>query len=106
MRVLRWPSIRRNVRTNKPPGLSAVGSESIIGFGTFSPLERMDFLDIGGVSILVAFAAGLLSVGSPCVLPLVPVYLGYLTGAALEGAGGATSVLGSGGGVAVAARPR
>lgn len=64
----------------------------------------MNFLDVGGVSILVAFAAGLLSVASPCVLPLVPVYLGYLTGTALEGAGG-TSV-GSGGSVAIAGRPR
>lgn len=67
--------------------------------------KRMDFLDVGGVSILVAFAAGLLSVGSPCVLPLVPVYLGYLTGAALEGAAGASTVaVGSSGGVAVASR--
>src|ERR1700674_3437343 len=41
--------------------------------------------DVGGVSIFVAFAAGLLSVASPCVLPLVPAYLGYLTGATLEG---------------------
>jgi len=45
----------------------------------------MDFLEVGGVSILVAFAAGLLSVASPCVLPLIPAYLGYLTGASLEG---------------------
>jgi len=44
----------------------------------------VDFLEIGGVSILVAFAAGLLSCLSPCVLPLVPAYLGYLTGASLE----------------------
>ncbi|HET8944395.1 MAG TPA: cytochrome c biogenesis protein CcdA [Dehalococcoidia bacterium] len=44
----------------------------------------MDFLEIGGVSLIVAFAAGLLSVLSPCVLPLIPAYLGYLTGAALE----------------------
>lgn len=44
----------------------------------------MDFLQIGGVSIIVAFAAGLLSCASPCVLPLVPAYLGYLTGAAME----------------------
>lgn len=68
----------------------------------------MNFLDVGGVSIFVAFAAGLLSVASPCVLPLVPAYLGYLTGAALEGAAGATTVaVGSGGGgVAVASRPR
>ncbi len=47
----------------------------------------MDFLEIGGVSVLLAFAAGLLSVASPCVLPLVPAYLGYLTGASLETTG-------------------
>ena len=41
-------------------------------------------LEIGGVSVFVAFAAGLLSCLSPCVLPLVPAYLGYLTGASLE----------------------
>lgn len=29
----------------------------------------------------IAFSAGLLSFLSPCVLPLVPIYLGYLTGA-------------------------
>lgn len=45
----------------------------------------MGFLEIGGVSILVAFVAGLLSVASPCVLPMIPAYLGYLTGASLEG---------------------
>jgi cytochrome c-type biogenesis protein len=32
------------------------------------------------VSFPLAFAAGLLSFFSPCVLPLVPVYLGYLSG--------------------------
>ncbi len=32
----------------------------------------------------LAFSAGLLSFLSPCVLPLVPIYLGYLTG---QGAG-------------------
>ena len=36
-------------------------------------------------SLLLAFAAGLISFFSPCVLPLVPAYLGYLSGAALEG---------------------
>lgn len=34
------------------------------------------------VSPLLAFAAGLLSFVSPCVLPLVPAYLGYLGGQA------------------------
>lgn len=33
----------------------------------------------------LAFAAGLLSFVSPCVLPLAPVYLGYLSGSSLSG---------------------
>ena len=45
--------------------------------------------EVGGVSLLVAFAAGLLSCASPCVLPLVPAYLGYLTGASASGPGAA-----------------
>lgn len=36
------------------------------------------------VSLPGAFLAGLLSFASPCVLPLVPAYLGFLTGAAGE----------------------
>ena len=32
------------------------------------------------LNLLVAFGAGVLSFVSPCVLPLVPVYLGYLSG--------------------------
>lgn len=32
---------------------------------------------------LLAFGAGLLSFLSPCVLPLVPIYIGYLSGAAV-----------------------
>ena len=43
-------------------------------------------LELAGVSIFVAFLAGLLSVASPCVLPLIPAYLGYLTDASLENA--------------------
>jgi cytochrome c biogenesis protein CcdA len=35
------------------------------------------------ISIPLAFVAGLLSFLSPCVLPLVPIYLSYLTGTAL-----------------------
>lgn len=33
------------------------------------------------ITYTAAFAAGFLSFLSPCVLPLVPIYLGYLTGA-------------------------
>ncbi len=78
----------------------------------------MDFLEVGGVSLIVAFVAGLLSVLSPCVLPLIPAYLGYLTGAALEPApeqqtvalsqsagGGAAIAVTAGGGPAAPAVP-
>lgn len=36
------------------------------------------------VNLATAFAAGLLSFVSPCVLPLVPAYLSFLTGSSLE----------------------
>ena len=36
-----------------------------------------------GLGLFVAFAAGLLSFLSPCVLPLVPSYVGFLTGMSL-----------------------
>jgi cytochrome c-type biogenesis protein len=67
-------------------------------------------LEIGGVSIFLAFAAGLLSCLSPCVLPLVPAYLGYLTGASLETAPSRTvavqqAVTGGGGGTTTLTAP-
>jgi cytochrome c-type biogenesis protein len=36
-----------------------------------------------GLGLVVAFGAGLLSFLSPCVLPLVPSYIGFLTGMSL-----------------------
>ena len=36
------------------------------------------------VNILTAFLAGLVSFVSPCVLPLIPAYLSFLTGSSLE----------------------
>jgi cytochrome c-type biogenesis protein len=39
------------------------------------------------ITLPLAFAAGLLSFASPCVLPLVPAYIGYLGGTALSGDG-------------------
>jgi cytochrome c-type biogenesis protein len=40
------------------------------------------------LGLLVAFAAGVLSFLSPCVLPLVPSYIGFLTGMTLPEMGG------------------
>ena len=42
-------------------------------------------MDIANITITLAFTAGFLSFISPCVLPLVPVYLGYLTGSTIGG---------------------
>src|SRR5438552_14024371 len=59
------------------------------------------------LNIFVAFAAGLVSFLSPCVLPLVPAYIGYLSGPAVMSAAGAGAGMGAGsarrsGGAAVA----
>jgi cytochrome c-type biogenesis protein len=73
-------------------------------------------MEIGGISVAVAFAAGMLSIASPCVLPLIPAYLGYLTGASLEGqperqpeavpqTAAVAGTAGGGGGIATVAVP-
>ena len=36
------------------------------------------------ISLIAAFTAGLLSFVSPCVLPLVPSYVSYITGLSIE----------------------
>lgn len=41
-------------------------------------------MDQASISLFVAFSAGLLSFLSPCVLPLVPSYIGFITGLGLE----------------------
>jgi cytochrome c-type biogenesis protein len=46
---------------------------------------------IGDVSLLLAFSAGALSFAAPCVLPLVPAYLGYLSGQVVGREDGAVS---------------
>src|SRR5512134_3070803 len=52
------------------------------------------------VTLLAAFGAGLLSFISPCVLPLVPGYLSYISGLSLDEMRGVPAA--GGGGVAVA----
>jgi cytochrome c-type biogenesis protein len=42
-------------------------------------------VDGDNVTLLVAFAAGVLSFASPCVLPLVPAYIGHMVGVSAEG---------------------
>jgi cytochrome c-type biogenesis protein len=40
---------------------------------------------VPGIELVVAFLAGIVSFASPCCLPLVPAYVGYMVGAAPEG---------------------
>jgi cytochrome c-type biogenesis protein len=56
------------------------------------------------VTLLAAFGAGLLSFISPCVLPLIPGYLSYISGMSLDEMRG-TGSGGTVGAVAVAAPP-
>jgi len=39
---------------------------------------------LDNITLILAFSAGLLSFLSPCVLPLVPAYISYLTGTAIN----------------------
>lgn len=50
-------------------------------------------IDIAGIGILTAFAAGLVSFLSPCVLPLVPGYLSYVAGSSAEVSPNGTNAL-------------
>jgi cytochrome c-type biogenesis protein len=55
------------------------------------------------VSLLAAFGAGLLSFISPCVLPLIPGYLSYISGLSLDEMRGTPMV--AGGAAVAVARP-
>ena len=44
-------------------------------------------MDGENVSLLIAFAAGVLSFASPCCLPLVPVYIGHMVSVSTETTG-------------------
>jgi cytochrome c-type biogenesis protein len=54
------------------------------------------------VTLLMAFGAGILSFISPCVLPLIPGYLSFISGLSLDEIRGGSAVAATGGGVAVA----
>ena len=45
-------------------------------------------MDGENVNILVAFGAGVLSFVSPCVLPLVPVYVAHIAEVTVDGRSG------------------
>lgn len=58
-------------------------------------------LDVSGVGVLAAFAAGVISFLSPCVLPLVPGYISYVTGQAVGASHAGVVVRGRAAGLSV-----
>ncbi len=48
--------------------------------------------EVSALGLLIAFAAGIVSFLSPCVLPLVPAYVSYVAGDSLHGARGRPDV--------------
>lgn len=62
-------------------------TDSLINLNSFFSFAEVDQVDgrasIGLVGLIVAFVAGIVSVVSPCVLPLVPVYMLYITGSSV-----------------------
>ncbi|MPZ23246.1 MAG: hypothetical protein GEU28_06830 [Dehalococcoidia bacterium] len=60
---------------------------SLINLNSYFTFAETDQIggqaSVGPLGLAIAFAAGLVSVVSPCVLPMVPIYLGYLTGSAV-----------------------
>ncbi len=95
-RAMGWVRrLRRYMRT-----FQIVTGALIIAIGILMLTERMTLISVWATSLglyldvptgssaipsyLTAVAAGILSFFSPCVLPLVPAYLGYLSGQALS----------------------
>jgi len=61
-----------------------------VAFFAVGPLSGGSFSLEGPGGPLVAFSAGVLSFISPCVLPIVPIYITHLSGASIQ-AGGVTA---------------
>ena len=51
-------------------------------------MTAVEITTLSLTAIGLAFAAGLLSFVSPCVLPLLPVYLSFISGVGVEDLGG------------------
>jgi len=73
--------------------LSLLSTWLISRFGTgLASVELGSGGASAAVTLPIAFVAGLLSFLSPCVLPLIPAYIGYLSGTAVADRGAAATV--------------
>ncbi len=70
-----------------------------------SLLQSVSLEQLSLLSMLVAFAAGVLSFISPCVLPLIPGYISFISGASLEQMRGRPATVAAEAGAAVTTAP-
>ncbi len=63
--------------------LSLIANLFVSRFGTGLASLELGSESTSVITLPIAFVAGLLSFLSPCVLPLIPAYIGYLSGAAV-----------------------
>lgn len=68
-----------------------VFTNSVINLNSAFAFAQVDDVDgavsLGFAGLAIAFVAGIVSVISPCVLPMVPVYMLYVTGSTVDDSG-------------------
>ena len=88
-RIAEDPAVERALFEQVPVlevGAAAFRSPSASGpIRAFLDDGLIALMDASDLTLLVAFVAGVLSFLSPCVLPLVPAYIGQLTVVAVVG---------------------
>src|SRR5687767_14247261 len=74
-------------QTSRALWYMALGALALVPVLAFAigPLTSESFRLEGPAGPFLAFSAGVLSFVSPCVLPLVPIYITHLSGSAVEG---------------------
>src|SRR5450631_908632 len=77
MTSARWYP-RRKCGSNAPQAVGLAPTRPVCPSGVHRRIVHPQ------LNIATAFLAGLLSFVSPCVLPLIPAYLSFLTGSSLE----------------------
>ena len=82
-RTIAWSGCFPSLPTSTPFSTSGTGWRSTACAVSAASGSWHHCEEPAGLGLLVAFAAGLLSFLSPCVLPLVPSYVGFLTGMTL-----------------------
>ncbi len=64
---------------------SVINLNSVFSFAEVNQVDGT--VSLGATGLIIAFVAGIVSVIPPCVLPMVPVYMLYITGSSTNEAG-------------------